>query len=52
VINTYLTPKQVAILIRQNLDYEAKLKKIVLFNKEKVGEYFGSSDPYAAQVCF
>ncbi len=41
--DSFITNRQIAILIRQNVDYESKLKKIPLFNKQKVGEFFGST---------
>jgi hypothetical protein len=37
-----ISTREIAIFIRQNLDYEAKIKKKKTLQKDKVGEYFGT----------
>jgi hypothetical protein len=47
-----LTLKQIAIILRQNVDYDSKIKKIPLFHKEKIAEYFGSTkNEEANKIC-
>jgi len=41
------------MILRQNVDYDSKLKKIPLFQKEKIAEYVGSTkNKEATQICY
>ena len=35
-----ISEREIALLIRQNLDYDAQIKKKQTFKKDRVGEYF------------
>ena len=35
-----ISQREIALLIRQNLDYDAQIKKKQTFKKDRVGEYF------------
>lgn len=42
IFNENLSHQEIAYIIRQNLDYDAQIKKKKTFKKERVGEYFSA----------
>ena len=51
MFNDKITPKEIAVFLRNNLDYDTKIKKSHLtIAKTTVGEYFGQRKEKNQQV--
>lgn len=53
LFNNKISPKDVAIFIRENMDYETKVKKVgEKINRQEVGGYFGTANKDKTQEDF